>query len=228
MALKVLAVEDDQATLDLIYEVLSSLGVNVHPMNNSQQAARLVDQEKFDGIFLDLVMPEVDGLELTRLVRRSGWNRRTPVVMITGKEDKDTIEQAFAAGATFFLAKPIDRSKLIRLLNSTRGSMLEERRRFQRISLRTQVAYQVGDRKFTGQSSNLSQTGILFEGNGALKPGIALQFSFRLPEQPLPIEAEGVVVRVDDKGRVGVRFTQLRTEDRQRIRELVSSQAEKA
>lgn len=224
MALKVLVVEDDVPTLELIYEVLTSLGVEVRPISDSEQAATLITREKFDGVFLDLLMPKMDGFELARRIRRSPVNSRTPIAVVTGREEKETMRQAFAAGGTFFIQKPLDRNKLTHLLNSTRGVMLEERRRYKRISVRTEVACQVNSRKITGMSANLSQSGILFEGDGSPEPGSAVRLSFRLPMQERAIETEGVVVRVDEKQRVGARFIEMSVEDRQRIRDFVASQ----
>ena len=139
MPLKVLVVEDNIPTLELMVEVLTSLGVEVRPIADSQLATAVINAEKFDGIFLDLLMPKPDGFELARQVRRSSWNRRTPIVIVTAREDPTTMQEAFAAGGTFFLQKPVDRRKLIRLLNSTRGTMLEERRRYKRVSVHTEV-----------------------------------------------------------------------------------------
>lgn len=224
MRLKVLVVDDDVPTLELMREVLISLGVDVHAFRDSELAAALITQEKFDGIFLDLMMPKVDGFELARQIRRSPSNSRSPIVIVTGRSDRKTMDDAFAAGATFFLQKPVNKANLIRLLNSTRGSMLEERRRYKRISLRTEVGCQSGSHKFTGLSANLSQSGILFESDGSLKPGSSVRLAFRLPEHKAALEVEGVVVRVDEKRRAGVRFTEISAEDRQRLRDLVASQ----
>ncbi|MFQ5737728.1 MAG: response regulator [Acidobacteriota bacterium] len=225
MRLKILVVDDDVPTLESMREVFTQLGVEVCPVSHSQQAATLINQEKFDGIFLELTMPEVDGFELARQIRQTSWNRRTPIVIVTGQKDRQTIEKAFSAGATFFLQKPIDNDKLTRLLESTRGTIWEERRRYTRISLRTEVTCQVGSRKITGISVNLSQGGLLFQGHRSLAPGNVVQVSFRLPGQKLPINAEGFVLRVDEKRRVGVRFVEMSPEDRQRIGDLVTSQA---
>lgn len=224
MPLKVLVVDDDVPTLELITEVLSGLGVKVHPLSDSQQAASLINREKFDGIFLDLMMPQVDGFELAQAIRRSSWNRRTPIIIVTGREEKDAITEAFQAGGTFFLRKPVDKAKLTALLNRTRGAMLEERRRFQRVSVRMEVSCRRDARKVIGTSSNVSQEGILFQGDGSLEPGNELRLSFCLPGQKLPIELEGLVVRLDEKQRVGVRFTEVSAEDRQRLRDFVASQ----
>jgi len=61
VALKVLIVEDDAATLELMKEVLTSLKVEVRAISDSEQAAVIVNHERFDGIFVDLQMPKVDG-----------------------------------------------------------------------------------------------------------------------------------------------------------------------
>jgi CheY-like chemotaxis protein len=226
MRLKVLVVEDDIPTLELMREVLTPLGLEVRLANDSQHASTLINQEKFDGIFLDLMMPKVDGFELARQIRQSSLNKRTPIVIVSGREDRGTVQQAFTAGGTFFLYKPVDRERLTRLLNSTRGTMLDERRRVKRVAVQTKVECQVGSRKIAGMSLNLSQSGLLFQGDGSLVPGNVGQLSFRLPRQKLPINAQGIVVRADEKQRVGVRFSKISAEDRQRIRDFIGSLAD--
>jgi hypothetical protein len=72
-------------------------------------------------------------------------------------------------------------------------------------------------------SLNLSQSGLLFQGDGSLVPGNVGQLSFRLPRQKLPINAQGIVVRADQKQQVGVRFTEISEHDRQRIRDFIGS-----
>jgi DNA-binding response OmpR family regulator len=68
--LKLLIVEDDLASLELMAEVFTSLKAEVRPVSDSEKAAGMVDQEKFDGIFLDLV--RLNSLPTQCLVRESG------------------------------------------------------------------------------------------------------------------------------------------------------------
>ena len=82
--LKLLIVEDDIASLELMAEVFTSLDAEVRSLSDSQQAANLINQEKFDGIFLDLEMPNVHGFDLARRIRNSSWNKNTPIVIVTG------------------------------------------------------------------------------------------------------------------------------------------------
>jgi len=122
-SLRILVVEDDLPSLELIYEVLLSLDVEVFPASDSERALTVAQNEKFDGIFVDLNMPRIDGFRLMKAIRSAGWNQRTPFIVLTGMGDPDTMKRAFAAGATFFLRKPIDRRQLTSLLNTTRGTM---------------------------------------------------------------------------------------------------------
>ncbi len=121
-SLKLLVVEDDIANLELMTEVFKTLEAEVRPISDSESAARVVAQEKFDGIFLDLEMPKLNGFELAQKIRESSWNKLTPIVVVTGREDRDTMQKAFAIGATFFLQKPVDRQKLNSLLRTVRGT----------------------------------------------------------------------------------------------------------
>ena len=223
MALKVLVVEDDAPTLELMDEVLTSLKVEVHAVRDSEQAAGLVNQERFDGIFVDLQMPKVDGFELARRIRASSWNKSTPIVVVTGHDDTKTMQKAFAAGTSFFLQKPIDRQRLTNLFKAARGKMFENHRQFVRVPLQTEVICQVGDQTFRGTSLNISQGGILFEVGRSLSPGTTVRLSFRLPGRELRIDVTGVVARIDERQRAGVRFTHVGSRELQLIRDLIGS-----
>ena len=143
-SLKLLVVEDDPASLELMTEVFASMKTDVRPIGDSQKAAVLVAQERFDGIFLDIEMPNLNGFELAQIVRQSSWNRTTPIVIVTGREQRDTMYQSFAMGATFFLQKPIDRMKLASLLRTVQGSLQENRRRYTRVPMQTEVTSSLG------------------------------------------------------------------------------------
>src|SRR5690348_1417726 len=111
-SLKLLVVEDNIANLELMTEIFTSIEAQVRAVSDSEKAASLVSQEKFDGIFLDLEMPHLSGFELAQLIRGSSWNKSTPIVIVTGHDERDTMKRAFNTGATFYLQKPIDRQKL--------------------------------------------------------------------------------------------------------------------
>lgn len=221
-SLKLLVVEDDIPLLTLIDELLTSFGAEVKTLSDSRQVLDLINRQKFHGIFTDLKMPHVDGFELARQVRTSSWNRTTPIVIISGREDRKTMEEAFAVGGTFFLNKPVDRQRLAALYKTVRGSMIESQTRITRISLRTEVLCEVESQTVRGTSVNISMDGILFDAGRPLQPGKTVRLSFHLPGQNPMINATGMITRVDDKQRLGVRFTKMDIKDRQRIRELLA------
>ena len=218
--LKLLVVEDDPANLELMTEVFTSLQAEVRPLSDSEEAAVIINREKFDGIFLDLEMPRLNGLDLARLVRKSLWNKSTPIVIVTGRDERQTMQQAFAQGATFFLQKPIDRQKLSNLFRTVRGGMLENRRRYTRVPLQTEVNCIVGSRTTRGVSWNLSQGGMLVEVDDLLS-GDVVRISFHLPSSGATIEAVGVVPWVGEK-RQGIQFTNVSAQNQQLIREFVA------
>ncbi|MGH9514047.1 MAG: response regulator [Terriglobales bacterium] len=220
LSLKVLVVEDDPASLELMTEVLGSLEADVRPVSDSQQAAILVSQEKFDGIFLDLEMPNLNGFALAQQVRASSWNRSTPIVIVTGREERDTMRAAFSTGADFFLQKPIDRHKLSLLFRAVRGTMAENRRRYARVPIQTEVTCTVGSKVSQGRTWNLSYGGAQVEA-GNIKPGDLIRLSFRLPGSGITINAAGTVMW-GHENRQGIKFTNMTEEGEQAIRDFVS------
>jgi len=220
VALKLLVVEDDAASLELMTEVFTSLKADVRPVSDSEEASRRVNQEKFDGIFLDLEMPNLHGFDLARRIRKSSWNKSTPIIIVTGQDERETMQEAFAVGATFFLQKPVDRQKLNKLFRTVRGGMLENRRRYTRVPLQADVTAVVGSRTITGVIWNLSQGGMQVE-VGGLQLKDAVRLSFRLPVSGVAIEAAGTVVWGDQK-RHGIQFTNVSAKNQESIRKFVS------
>ncbi|MGA6983502.1 MAG: response regulator [Candidatus Sulfotelmatobacter sp.] len=217
-ALRLLVVEDDAASLELMEEVFSSLKADVHGVGESSNAAELVNRERFDGIFLDLEMPSMNGFDLARWIRNSSWNRSTPIVIVTGRDDRQTMQEVFSSGATFYLQKPVDRQKLTNLYRTVRGALFECRRRFLRVPLQTDVMCTVGSRQARGMTWNLSQGGMQVEAEN-LQPGQQVRVSFRLPSSGTAIDATGIVVWVAEK-RQGIRFEQVKNP--QAIRDFIS------
>lgn len=217
--LKLLIVEDDPLSLELMAEVFSNLKADVCAIGDSRQAAELISKERFDGIFVDLEMPNIPGLELARKIRYSPWNRATPIVIVTGHDERSTMKDAFATGATFFLQKPVDRQRLTGLFRTVRGAMLENRRRSVRLAMQTEVTCAVGARNLRGRSWNISRGGMQIE-VGGLKFGETVRVSFRLPGSGAQIDGYGKVAWVKED-REGIRFTKLSHKNEEDIKEFM-------
>jgi CheY-like chemotaxis protein len=220
-SLKLLVVEDDQPSLELMREVFTSLEAEVCALGDSKEAAALINQRRFDGIFLDLEMPSPDGFQLARLIRTSSANKTTPIVIVTAVDDKNVMEEAFSIGATFFLQKPIDRQKLSRLFRTVRGGMLNNRRRYIRVPLRAEVVLSIGSKNLQAVSWNLSEGGMQVEAGG-LRSREKVRLSFRLPAPEVAIEAEGVVAWVG-QNRQGIQFTTVSEQNQIGIRTFIAA-----
>jgi CheY-like chemotaxis protein len=119
--MKVLLVDDEADVCRLVKTMVEPLGVEVRTCSDSREAASILETEKFDGIMLDVAMPNLDGIELTRKIRTTPLNQQAPIIMITGMDDVDTMRRAFEAGATFFIGKPFSREKVYAIFRSARG-----------------------------------------------------------------------------------------------------------
>jgi serine/threonine protein kinase len=115
-----LVVEDDLSNLTLMVEIMRGLGWEVQGTQQSERALVLAENGRFDLVSVDLQMPTMDGLEVARRIRRMDGYKSTPLIVVTGRTDKSTAEEAFAAGATLLLHKPIDQQKLANVLRITR------------------------------------------------------------------------------------------------------------
>lgn len=224
-SLKLLVVEDNIANLELMTEIFGSLEAQVCPVSDSEKAARLVNQEKFDGIFLDLEMPKLHGFELAHLIRESSWNKVTPIVIVTGRSEHDTMQKAFANGATFYLQKPVDRQKLNSLFRSVRGTLLENRRRSIRVPMQTDVTCDAGVKSVRGRTWNISQGGMQLEAGG-LVPGEIVRVSFSFPSTVIRVDAVATVVW-NKQDRQGIRFTNVPPQSAENIRQFIT-QVEKS
>jgi CheY-like chemotaxis protein len=220
LPLKLLVVEDNIPSLELMTEVFMSLKAEVRPISDSEKAVAVVNQEKFDGIFLDLEMPNLNGFDLARLIRKSSWNKSTPIIIVTGRDDRQAMQDAFAIGATFFLRKPVDRQKLSVLFRTVSGGMIENRRKYTRTPIQAGVACTVGSRTLRGVSWNLSQGGMQVEVDD-LKPKDLVRLSFQLPISGVIIDAAGIVVWEKEK-RQGIQFTNVSAQSQQSIRHFMA------
>jgi CheY-like chemotaxis protein len=217
---KLLVVDGDPVSLGLMTEVFGSLKRNVCPVSDSLKAAALVNEERFDGIFLDIEFADLDGFKLPQLVRQSSWNKSTPIILLTDREKCDTMYKSFAMGVTFVLPKPIDRLKLASLYNALQGPLRENRRQYNRVPLQTEVVCTVGARRLTGTAWNLSQGGVQVEVAG-LSRGETVELYLRLSQPPIGVEATGVVVWAQDD-RQGINFTRMSIEHQEIVREFIT------
>jgi CheY-like chemotaxis protein len=113
--MRLLIVDDDEMALAVMPEFLSAAGFCDFTLASSaKEAVKAIVRSpvRFDLFLLDILMPEIDGIELCRWLRNEPAYKHTPILMVTSKADKVHIDRAFAAGATDYVTKPIDAYEL--------------------------------------------------------------------------------------------------------------------
>ncbi|WP_417269920.1 response regulator [Celeribacter sp.] len=109
--MRILIVDDDPLIRDLVHTVLRQDKTNEVVVAASGPAALDIlhhEDELFEMLMLDIEMPEMDGIELCRSIRKLPDYKTTAIVMLTRKSGLSDIEGAFAAGATDYITKPFD------------------------------------------------------------------------------------------------------------------------
>ena len=226
MKLRVMAVDDEPAVLNLLKAQLESHGFQVIDIVDSREALKRLGEEKVDGLFVDVLMPHVDGFLLTRQARLSKLNCRVPIVMLTGLDTAETMRKGFEAGANFFLGKPFTRERVYKLLGATRGAMLRERQRYARLSYHTEVDCTWGtesQKRFRFGSVNISEGGMMLTPAGGLGIGQELEVEFRLPNVSHIIKTRAQVVCEVPPSGIGIRFLQLTDREERELQGYISA-----
>ena len=114
---KILLVDDDVRNIFALTKVLEHKGLNVDIARNGLEALdKLQKLEDIDLVLMDIMMPEMDGYEAMREIRKNPKFNRLPIIALTAKAMKDDQELCMNAGASDYLAKPVDIDRLQSLL----------------------------------------------------------------------------------------------------------------
>lgn len=113
---KIMIVEDNELNLEMILAFFEHIGVNSVIARNGKEATLKVLSEKPDLIIMDIHMPEMDGLEATKIIRENKMLEKIPIIGLTADAFIESKRQALSLGMNDYITKPIDFSKFIELL----------------------------------------------------------------------------------------------------------------
>ena len=114
---KVLIVDDEPMTVELLQAYLGSEYVSVSA-SNGKEALTKVNEEKPDIVLLDIMMPEMDGYEVCKLIKAAEVTKFLPIVMVTALSNREDRIKGVEAGADDFLIKPVDKVELTARIRS--------------------------------------------------------------------------------------------------------------
>ena len=118
---KILVVDDDIHATTLFETLLTAKGYEAIIVNDSSVAVEVAKSTKPDLIILDLMMPEPNGFEVCKTLRKNRKFSQTPIVIFTAMGDSESKETAFEAGADEFLTKPFRVEDLIQKIKTLIG-----------------------------------------------------------------------------------------------------------
>lgn len=114
----ILIVEDSKTQEMILRNILEKNGFRVTAASDGRQAIEILQNLKPQMVISDIVMPDLNGFELSRYIKSSDRLRDIPVVLLTSLSDSQDIIQALSAGADYFLTKPYDETRLIQRIRS--------------------------------------------------------------------------------------------------------------
>ena len=121
MAKSILIVDDDEMVRIALGELLKPEGYEIQSVGSGKEALEKINEKKYDLLMLDIIMPQMDGLELCIKIREREDYSEVPIVFLTAKSREEDRAMGIEAGANLFLSKPISPDKLIGLVSETIG-----------------------------------------------------------------------------------------------------------
>ncbi|AUN14594.1 two-component response regulator [[Clostridium] sordellii] len=110
--MRILVVEDNTVLADTIKEEISrNVNLDVEVLNNGEDALYDIERSIYDIIILDIMLPDLSGIEILRIIRNKGI--KTPVIILTAKEELDDKVGAFSIGANDYVTKPFYMEELV-------------------------------------------------------------------------------------------------------------------
>ena len=113
---RVLIADDNPANVRILTMRLAADGYDVVTAADGEEALAVVRDAQPDLILLDIMMPKIDGIEVTRRLKKLAESSFTPIILVTAMTDAKDVVAGLEAGADEYLTKPVDHAALMKLL----------------------------------------------------------------------------------------------------------------
>lgn len=114
---KILIVEDNELFLNRSVKCLLDAGFQADHAKNGKEALLKITEQKYDAFIVNLIMPEISGIELLKNIRASQLNKDSKVIITSGFSDKEIAELIYSLGANYVLDVPVSPETLISKIN---------------------------------------------------------------------------------------------------------------
>jgi DNA-binding response OmpR family regulator len=110
---RIFVADDQEEVLSMLNDLLTSKGFEVTASKDPEQLIKLIKSFKPDLILLDLLMPDLDGFEICRILNSDKEAQSIPIIIMSGLSDQVDIKRAYSLGVVDYLVKPFDLNKVI-------------------------------------------------------------------------------------------------------------------
>jgi two-component system cell cycle response regulator DivK len=116
MTKTILIVEDEPRNLKLLRDLLQRFGYEILEASDGEQGVKLAGEKIPDMILMDIMMPKMDGLEATRIIKADEKTKHIPIIALTSYAMKGDREKTIEAGCDGYIAKPIDIKEVLKAI----------------------------------------------------------------------------------------------------------------
>ena len=109
----VLVVDDDEDNTVIASTILRSQGYEVRVASNGPVALKIIEAEHIDLVLLDVMMPEMDGIEVLDRIKSNPRNAGLPVILVTAKSQDEDVLTGYKCGADYYITKPFTSRQLL-------------------------------------------------------------------------------------------------------------------
>ncbi len=124
---KVLIVDDITKNIQLVANFLKQAGYEINFAISGKTALKHIEKEKFDLILLDIMMPEMDGFEVCKILKSNDETKDIPIIFLTAKTDIESITKAFKLGGIDYITKPFNKAELLARVTTHLKLQLQKR-----------------------------------------------------------------------------------------------------
>ncbi len=126
MSTLVLVVDDNEDNLQIMSRILLGRGFEVRTARDGKSALRSLEQQLPDLVLLDIMMPEMDGIEVLDRIRANPQSASLPVILVTAKREDEDVLAGYKYGADHYITKPFTARQLLHGIGLVLGDELPE------------------------------------------------------------------------------------------------------
>lgn len=193
--MKILAVDDDSSVRMLLENALTPSGnYDLTVACSAKEALEELDcsNSTFDCFLIDIQMPDVNGIDLTKVIRQTPEHAHKPILMLTAMHDKEYMDRAFMAGATDYVSKPFNFTDLYSRIFDAQNLTLEKARLVGRVNMEQNIKWSLGVTKDKVLDQAISQS----DADGMIAYGEFGNYLLELARRPQR-KASVVALKID-------------------------------